>query len=211
MAVERASKLTSLAVVAVFAGTAAGAWALWGPQLPASAWNQPPTGEAGRLAADPMVLALGDFGAGTEHYDHVRSFDDVVDLKFMNPAEIDVYRAEGAGAARITVTSRHPDGRVLVTVIRMADRAAALRTADAVDELQLGFGFVRVPEVGGVTRLLSTVENPQADPPPRPTARAHYVHDDMVVRVQLDGVSFDALTHFEAILSAQLEALSADG
>lgn len=206
----RDSALSTLAVIGVLAGLAFGAWALWGGQpLPASARNVPPTGEAGRLAADP--LALADFDPGTESYDYVRAFPDVLALEFLNDAEATVYQEEGAGAARMTVSSKRPEGRVLVVVVRMADRGAAVRAADRLDELQFGFGFERTPPEDGVARVSRVALVPDLDPDVRPTVRAHYVHQDLVVRVELNARSFDLMSRFGPLLAKQLEALPADG
>jgi hypothetical protein len=206
----RASALGTVLVVGLLAAVAFGAWSLWGGQpLPASARNVPPTGEAGRLAADP--LALGDFDSGTESYDYVRAFPDMLRLGFLNEAEVAVYQAEGAGAARMTVSSKRPEGRVLVAVIRMADRDAALRAADRLDELQLGFGLERIPAEHGITRVTRVIEHLDVDPPPRPTVRAYYVHRDLLVRVELNAKSFALTSEFGPLLAVQLQALPADG
>ncbi|GAA0224258.1 hypothetical protein GCM10010492_23020 [Saccharothrix mutabilis subsp. mutabilis] len=211
MAGERGSRATSLAVVALLAGLAAGAWALWPRPVPASALSPLPTGEAGRLAVDPMSLALADFGAATEPYDHVRTFPDLVALNTLNPAEVAAFRVAKAGAARVSITSGLPDGRVIVAVVRTGDRAAAIRTADLLDRYQLEFGLPRAVPVGDVARVVATVEDPRAEAPAQPLARAHYVHDDMVVRVQFEAKSFAALTRFGALLSLQTKVLPADG
>ncbi|MER5261306.1 hypothetical protein ABTZ99_04370 [Actinosynnema sp. NPDC002837] len=206
----RTSTLGALLVVGLLAAVAFGAWSLWGGQpLPASARNVPPTGEAGRLAADP--LALADFDSGTESYDYVRAFPDLIRLEFLNEAEVAVYQEEGAGAARMTVSSKRPEGRVLVAVIRMADRDAALRAADRLDELQLAFGLERVPPEHGVTRVTRVIQNLDVQPPPRPTARGYYVHRDLLVRVELNAKSFDLTSEFGPLLAMQLQALPADG
>ncbi|WP_158850551.1 hypothetical protein [Saccharothrix deserti] len=206
----RTSVLGTLVVIGVLAAVAFGAWSLWGGQpLPASARNVPPTGEAGRLAADP--LALADFDAGTESYDHVRAFSDLLALKFLNDSEVAAYNQEGAGAARLTVSSKRPEGQVLVAVVRMADRDAALRAADRLDAFQFALSLTRHPPEQGVTRVAQTAVRPDRDPAARATVRAHYVHGDLLVRVQLNAKSVDLMSRFGPILAAQLKVLPADG
>ncbi|NUT49700.1 MAG: hypothetical protein HOV94_20670 [Saccharothrix sp.] len=206
----RTSVLGALLVTGVLAVVAFGAWSIWGGDpLPASARNVPATGEAGRLAADP--LALADFDSGTESYDSVRAFEDLVRLDFLNDAEVAVYGEEGAGAARMTVSSKRPEGRVLVAVVRMAGHEAALRAADRLDGLQQEFGLERIAPEHGVARVTRVVDDPEADPAPRPTVRAFYVHHDLLVRVELNAKSFDLTSEFGRVLARQLEALPADG
>ncbi|MFE2752472.1 hypothetical protein ACFXGA_10785 [Actinosynnema sp. NPDC059335] len=206
----RTSVLGALLVTGVLAVVTFGAWSIWGGDpLPASARNVPATGEAGRLAADP--LALADFDSGTESYDSVRAFSDLVELNFLNDLEVEVYAEGGAGAARLTLSSRRPEGRVLVAVVRMADREAALRAADRLDGLQQEFGLERIAPEHGITRVTRVVANPDADPAPRPTVRAFYVHQDLLVRVELNARSHDLTSAFGPLLALQLEALPADG
>ncbi|MDQ2583123.1 hypothetical protein CKY47_03790 [Saccharothrix yanglingensis] len=197
----------AIAVVAVLVGVVAGAHALWGVPLPASARNVPPTGEAGREAADRMAVA--DFQHGFESYDHVRTFADVVDLKFLGDSEVDAYREAGAGAARLTVASNRPEGQVLVTVVRVADEGAARRTATELDDQQLGFGMKRIGPEHGVDRIARVVRQDGATPPA--VVRAHYAHDDLVVRVELNARSADRAEHFGDLLARQLGVLPADG
>ncbi|MGM1058213.1 hypothetical protein [Saccharothrix sp. Mg75] len=206
----RASAWGGVPAVVLVVAAMVGAWALWGGQpLPASARNVPPSGEAGRLAADP--LAVADFGSATESYEHVRAFEDLVGLRFLNQAEVDAYRGAGAGAARMTLSSRRPEGRVLVTVVRVADRETALATAFRLDELQFDFGLERAEPEHGVTRVTRVLFGPDTDPAVRPTVRAHYVHGDLVVRVELNARSRDLMSRFGDVLAVQLKALAADG
>ncbi|NUT98908.1 MAG: hypothetical protein HOY78_43595 [Saccharothrix sp.] len=208
MADERASKLGPLLVVAVLAAVCVTAWSVWGKPVPASAWNVPPTGEAGRIADDPLVLALGDFDAHPGRNAAVRSFADVAALRFLHQSEIAIFLEGGAGAARFTLGSDLPGGRVLAAVVRMADGAAAVRAADRLDGLLLEWGLERRPVRHGVLRAVSTPAGPGTA---APTARAHYVHGDLLVRLQWDATSSDGLARFDQLLEQQTKALGADG
>ncbi|MBW4719536.1 hypothetical protein [Saccharothrix obliqua] len=210
MAGERAPKAVSLAVVVVLAAVCLASWAVWGKPVPAAAWHVPPTGEAGRIAGDPLVLALADPGGRPGFNPDVRHFGDVADLKFLHHNEIAAVEEEGAGAARFAQATDHPAGRVLVFVVRMADRDAARRAADRLDELQLAFGLERRGGVAGVERVVGT---PAAadDTSARPTARAHYTHDDLLVRLQTDAGAPEALDRFADVVARQVKALPADG
>ncbi|MBP2340030.1 hypothetical protein JOF41_006208 [Saccharothrix coeruleofusca] len=206
----RAPVAGTLLIVVAFAAAAVAAWVAWGgAPLPATARNLPATGEAGRLAADP--LALADFDAGTEDYSHVRGFPDVRALDFLSPAEVRAYEAAGAGAARMTVASRRPEGRVLAVVVKVADRAAALRAADELDGLQSRFGLQRRDPEQGVHRITEVDPARGGDAGSRPTARAHYTHADLVVRVELNARTSADLARFGALVAKQLTALPADG
>ena len=207
---SRTSLPSTLLIIALLAGVVLGGWALFGtPALPDDARNVPLAGEEGRRAASR--LALADFDSGTEYYDHVLAFGDIKALRFLNPAEVEIFAGEGASASRVTVASKLPEGRVLVAVIRMADRDAALRAADELDELQISFGLARRPAVGGVTRVVEVVPGPDAEPDARPTARAHYVHGDLVTRFEFNARTVDDLADFGTLLAKQLKALPADG
>ncbi|GAB2998743.1 hypothetical protein [Saccharothrix stipae] len=207
---SRTSVPSTLLIIALLAGVSLGGLALFGaPPLPDNARNVPLVGEEGRRPAPR--LALADFDSGTEYYDHVLSFRDVQKLGFLNPSEVEIFTREGAGAARLTVSSKLPEGRLLVAVVRLADRDAALRAADELDELQVSFGLWRTPAEHGVTRLVEFVPEPDDDPDGRSTARAHYVHGDLVVRVELNARTPADLAGFGGLLAKQLGALPADG
>lgn len=209
MADERASKLGSLLVVVVLAAVCVSAWAVWGKPVPASAWNVAPTGEAGRVADDPLVLALGDFGAHPGVNVEVRALPDLVRLEFLHEAEIAILTEEGAGPARLTLGSDLPQGRVLAAVVRMADPEAARRAADRMDEVQLLWGLERRPVEHGVTRAVATPAG--SEQPARPTARAHYTNGDLLVRLQWDAKSPEGLAAFGGLLARQTKALPAHG
>ncbi|ROP39258.1 hypothetical protein [Saccharothrix texasensis] len=207
---SRTSLPRDLSIIASLVVVVTAGWALFGtPALPDNARNVPLAGEEGRQAAPR--LAVADFDSGTEYYDHVLAFHDVEELGFLNPAEAEIFTREGAGASRMTVSSKLPEGRVLVAVVRMADREAALRAADELDELQLSFGLVRRPAQDGVTRAVEVVPDPDSGPGAKATARAHYVHGDLVTRVEFNARSVEHLADFGSLLGKQLKALPADG
>jgi hypothetical protein len=207
--------LSALAVVVALAGVAFGGWLIWGGQpLPESARNLEPTGEEGRLAADP--LAVADFESGLESYAYVRSWPDVKVLQFLSPTEVETYESGGAGAARVTVSSRRPEGKVIVAVVQMRDRDAALEVADALDELQFEAGFERrYPEPNESVRRQVEVfplQGQGEEQERKPVARAHYVHGDLVVRMELHAnTPDDVRQRFGALLARQLKVLPADG
>lgn len=200
----------TIAVIVALAGVTLAGWLIWGGQpLPASARNLVPTGEAGRLAADPMAVA--DFESGLESYSYVRSWPDVKRLQFLNPIEISTYEENGAGAARVTVSSRRPEGKVIVAVVRMKNRDAAIAAADRLDEFQFEAGFERRYPEHKVRRLTEVLSTPDEVPERKPVARAHYVHGDLVVRLELHAKSNDDVLHrFGPLLAKQLSVLPAD-
>ncbi|MEV0677053.1 hypothetical protein AB0I60_11070 [Actinosynnema sp. NPDC050436] len=205
MASTRASGLGRVAVVAVLLAVCAGAWVAWHAPLPATVVTLPPTGERGRIAGDPMARGLADFGRYPGVDPDVRVFDDVEKLRFLDTAELAAYREERPTSARAVVEDR-PDGRVVVVVVRVADPAAARRTAARLDEVQIAFGLQHEEPVPGVPKVASTP--PGATGPL--TARAHYASDELVVRVQFDGTSPEALAAFGEIVARQAKALPAD-
>lgn len=204
--------LSAIAVVVALAGVAFGGWLIWGGEpLPASARNLEPAGEEGRLAADP--LAVADFESGLESYAYVRSWPEVKNMRFLSPTEIEAYESGGAGAARVGVSSRRPEGKVIVAVVQMRDRDAALQAADALDEYQFVAGFDRrYPEPKSVQRQVEVFPGEETGVDRKPVARTHYVHGDLVVRLELHANNADDVTQrFGALLARQLKVLPADG
>jgi hypothetical protein len=211
--VRPARLLSAVAVVLALAGAAFGGWLIWGGQpLPASARNLEPTGEEGRLAADP--LAVADFESGLESYAYVRSWPEVKNMQFLSPAEIDAYESGDAGAARVAVSSRRPEGKLIVAVVQLRDRDAALAAADALDAFQFDAGFERryPAEPKSVLRQAEVFPVEGSAPDRKPVARAHYVHGNLVVRLELHAnTADDVRDRFTGLLARQLKVLPADG
>jgi hypothetical protein len=159
------------------------------------------SGEEGRLARDGLALAaFGD----SDGYDYVRTFDQVVSMKFLSDKEIAAIRAGQPSAARATVVST-PQGRVVAVLVKLADPSAAQAAAVQLDQLQIDAGMQRVPSVPGVHRVeLRTAQT--AD------GRAHYAHGQLLVRVDLEAASgADLGPAFTQLIDRQLRELPADG
>ncbi|GAB2991309.1 hypothetical protein LWP59_06485 [Amycolatopsis acidiphila] len=158
-------------------------------------------GEEGRLARDG--LALADFG-DSEGYAYVRSFDQVVSMKFLSDKEIAAFRSGQPGAARATVADTR-QGRVVAVVVKMADPATARATAAALDQLQLDTGMQEVPSAPGVHR--AELRTGQAA-----DGRAHYADGRLLVRVDLEAApGTDLEPAFTQLIDRQLRELPADG
>lgn len=210
--VRPAGLLSAVAVVVALAGVMCGGWLIWGGQpLPMNARNLEPAGEEGRAAADP--LAVADFESGLESYAYVRSWPEVKNMQFLGPAEIEAYESGDAGAARVAVASRRPEGKVIVAVVQLRDRDAALAAADALDAYQFEAGFERrYPEPTSVQRQTEVFPLQGTQEQRKAVARVHYVHRDLVVRLELHANSADDVRQrFTALLARQLKALPADG
>ena len=83
------------------------------------------------------------------------------------------------------------------------------------DEDAVAAGTVRVVAerrgVGGVTRVVEVVPDADSEPDAKATARAHYVHGDLVTRVEFNARTVEHLADFGSLLAEQLKALPADG
>ncbi|MGW5050823.1 hypothetical protein [Actinokineospora sp. NPDC004072] len=194
----------AVSVVAVLVAVCAVAWSLMGHRVPDPEDRAvPPVGVDGRYARDSLALVV--YGNGREDYGSVRTFDQVVEMKFLSDREIAVFRAHGARAARATVASTLPEGKIVGVAVRMADRSAARAAADELNALWVAGGFVPAPDRTWVRRSELTGRE-------RPIARAVYAHEALLVRVELTGKSEAALSaDFTALLAPQLDLLPADG
>ncbi|WP_236795086.1 hypothetical protein [Amycolatopsis sp. GM8] len=158
------------------------------------------SGEEGRLARDG--LALADFG-DSDGYAYVRTFEQVVAMKFLSDKEIAVFRQGQATASRATVADT-PQGRVVAAVVKMPDPQIARDTAAALDQLQLDAGMQQVPAPPFVHR--AEVREPDPD------GRVHYAHGQLVVRLDLAAApGVDLGPAFTELIDRQLKELPADG
>jgi len=160
----------------------------------------PPTGESGRAAENP--LAIADLGTGTDLYGRVKSFEEIRAADFLGAEELAAYDSGRPTGARLGVWSELPPGRTVIVVTRVADHATARGVADRLADLQHAYGLTDLPVFRGVHRLAATPPDEHG----KATVRAHYVHGDLVVRMELTGRA-DAFT---GLLAEQLRVLPAD-
>lgn len=188
-----------LAVVAI--GVSA-VW-LWGRHLPlGNAAGDPPLGESGRYPADP--LALAELPGAPENYTSIDDLDGIAALRVLTDDELATLFRAGPGRAKVAV-SNYVGGKATVVLLRVADARAAGTAADRLAALQLGYGFRPIPAPDAVSAAL-------LDPKPDalPGGRAHYVHGDIVVRVEFRSPDpHSAHREFGRLLRQQLEALPA--
>src|SRR4051812_22546460 len=94
----RAGALTGIAVVLVLVAGCALAYRHFAPRLPDLNYQTlAASGEEGRAARDG--LALADFG-DSDGYDYVRTFDQVISMKFLSDKEIATFKEGVPSAAR---------------------------------------------------------------------------------------------------------------
>jgi hypothetical protein len=196
----------TVATVLVLVVVAAGAIWLWGRHEALPPQGDPPLGQAARKPADPMAIA--DF-AGVRQ--HELAYDDFTGAAtLLTPGEIKAYLAGGPQSIRMAV-GYLSGGTADVVVVRMAGPAQARQAERALTALQLGFGFTAAPHppAGVSDTVLGAVPD---QPTVLPGGRAHYVHGDLLVRVEFRGPGVAAAQReFAGIVAQQLRALPADG
>lgn len=201
-----AGTLTGLAVVVVLAVACALTYQHFAPRMPDLNYRTlAASGEEGRAARDG--LAPADFG-DSDGYGFVRTFDQVISMKFLSAKEIATFKEGLPSAARATVVSI-PQGRVVAVVVKMATPQAAKDTATELDQLQLDAGMRRVPSAPLVRRA-------EIQPAPGTDqladGRVHYAHGQLLVRVDLAAAPGTELgPAFTELIDRQLRELPANG
>jgi hypothetical protein len=177
---------------------------LWGRQLPLEyATGDPPVGVRGRYPADR--LALADVAGARENYSAIDDLAGVAALNILTPGELTALRGAGARRAKVGVWN-YQGGKATIVLVAVADAGAARAAAGQLAALQRGYGFRRIPAPGGVEAGLLGPGSGAV-----PGGRAHYVHDDIVARVEFRAEdSRVAHQEFGALLERQLEVLAAD-
>ena len=186
----------SLGVVVLLALAGWGSWFAWGSELElAGARDARPIGEEGRMPADP--LAMADMGGVHENYQPVRSFAGVRKVDFLTDEELRVYENADAAGARMAV-SVYPEGKATLAVVQVRDAGAARDATARLEKLQTAYGLtpadhhVQYAKDGSLTRSV-------------------YVHEDLVVRLEVRGRTPEWVrTRTAEIMASQLEALPAD-
>lgn len=198
--------LRTTPVVLLLVGVALAGWLPVGRHLPLSTAMEPrPTGVAGRSPGDPLMLA--DMGGIEEPLSRVRTFSDVVALKFMTDEEIAVLRGQGSSGARVAVSTL-PEGKATAMTALTRNPAAAAEAVGELDRLQFAYNFERFDGLGSAVKA-TLLPGRSGEPA---IVRALYAHDEVVFRLELRGEDEVALkSRFEDLLTNQLNVLPADG
>jgi hypothetical protein len=197
--------LRTTPVVLLLVGVALAGWLPVGRHLPLSTAMEPrPTGVAGRSPGNPLTLA--DMGGIEEPLSRIRTFSDVIALKFMTDEEITVLRVQGASGASVAVSTL-PEGKATAMTALTRSPAAAANAVGELDRLQFAYNFERFEGPGSAVKATLLPGRSGA-----PTImRALYAHSEVVFRLELRGEDEIALkSRFEQLLTSQLNVLSAD-
>lgn len=197
------SKIVSVVVAVLIAVIGLGAWWVWGKNLPLTSAGPSLTGEQGRRPTDP--LALADFGGVKQNLERVTTMWGVEGVNTLTDEELAVYDRNRPERVRMGVST--VDGsKATVLLAQTSDPATATSARDDLVELQRLYGFEDTAAPGGV-RAGELDEVADAEP----GVRAHYVHGDVVVRVEVRGPDEAAVRQtFTQVVAAQHEAMPAD-
>ena len=166
-------------------------------QAPAPSSTKPP-----QPKDDPTVA---DLPGTRDEYPDVKVFDDAAKIGFLTTEEARVYTTGGAGRVRLT-TSKLPDdlhARIFTAELGSATNAANAVTALGTQQVQYGMKAREdAPKDVAVHQIEKTDANVSL-------VRAHYVHKNTVVRIEVYGPDQAKVqTAFEQILTDQVEALT---
>ncbi|WP_189058250.1 SHOCT domain-containing protein [Longimycelium tulufanense] len=202
-------------IVAVLAGLSAGAWWLWGSGREASSTPaaQQTTAAQNKPSQDRKpgdILRIADLGGEQENHDRIKTFDDVKAAKFLTQEEVKLYNEGGAGRSRVGVTTM--DGtRITIFVAQLDGSDSADLAVTELGKLQLKYAFSEYKAVpaGVVADELAPKDKTRA------AIRAHYRHDNVVVRVEVRSQSANTdpnavRNSFDKVIKKQLEVLSAN-
>jgi hypothetical protein len=167
---------------------------------PTSSPSAPPTTTTAKQPEGPIAELPGT----ATDTSRVKTFADVEAVGYLTNQEIDAYRSSNAGTS-IMAISNSGDSRIIVLVTQQADPAGAVRTRNALNDLQLRFKLAKLPAQPGV--LSTGIDN--ADP--GPLRRAHYASGRYVVRIQVQGADKAEVDRlYSEVLGTQLDELPAD-
>lgn len=199
-----------VAAVVVLAGIAFGAYLLWGRgDSSAGGGGQPSTTQAAPTSQTPPdPMAIAQLPGTVENFDRIKDFSQVPSLSYLTSNELSTYQNAGAGATKF-VGRKLPDGsRVLMLLTTVNDPQAAQKAASDLLAIQIRNGATRVVDVpDGV--LASSIDAKNNNPA---QARAHYAHDNVVVRIEVSNPDKQAaMADFTSVLNSQLKVLPANG
>ncbi|HEX5406361.1 MAG TPA: hypothetical protein VFX16_29150 [Pseudonocardiaceae bacterium] len=211
---SRARIITIIVVVVVVLGLGTGGYFLFakhspspgpGPQpLATTATPAPPT-----TTQPPRdELSIGDLPGNPEDHSTITTFDDAANANFLTPQEIKFYRTAGATKARLATSTNAEGVHSLVFTTQAASATAAATAVTGLSQQQLIYGmkaFADAPTGVQVEQVARSANIPA-------TIRAHYVHNDTIVRIQVNGNDLTQVTAvFQQVVQSQLDILPANG
>nr|PZN00194.1 MAG: hypothetical protein DIU77_04150 [Thermocrispum agreste] len=196
---------TVVAAVAIIALGVCG-WIAWGQYVPLKhARGTPPIGESGRSPVDP--LAVAEIGGAKENYAQVDSLAAVAGQRMLTRDELLALYTNGGGRVRLAV-SRYDVGKAIVLLVQMPSRQDARTALNELAKLQDDYGFERVTRRVPKSVHAGVIGGKN---PAEPGGRAHYQHDDILVRVEFRGPRrASAEAKFFQVLEAQVRAVEPD-
>ncbi|MBB5911087.1 hypothetical protein [Actinoalloteichus hymeniacidonis] len=152
---------------------------------------------------DPMLPA--DIG-GAQELDkaQITDYAGIQGIRTLTEGEDEAFTTGGATDARALVSNFEEDGtQVVMFVVQMPDEEAAAQTRDQLGTLQENYGLeIRDGETPGINEAWNVAEDGDES-----MVRAHYVSEDLLVRIQVRGVSESTVVErYEAVLEDQVVA-----
>ncbi|WP_236790235.1 hypothetical protein [Amycolatopsis sp. GM8] len=198
-----------VAAVVVVAGLAVGAYLLWGQGSGGDGGSQAATtSQAAPPPPPPDPLAVATLPGTPEKFDQIKNFSQIPGLQYLTSAEISTYQSASAGDTKF-VGRRLADGsRVLILLTKVSDPQTATSAASDLLGIQIRNGMARLTDVPDNV-LASSVSAKNGNPA---QIRAHYAHDDVVIRIEVNNADAQAAqADFTQVLNAQLKVLPANG
>lgn len=200
-----------VAAVVVLAGIAFGAYLLWGRGSTTADGEQttPTTTQAAPSStAAPDPMAVPELPGTVENFDRIKEFTQIPALNYLTSAELSTYQTAQAGDAKFVARKLPDGGRLLMLLTSVSDPQAADKAVSDLLSIQIRNGATRVEDVpAGV--LATSIDSKNGNPA---QVRAHYVHENVVVRIEVNSASAQAAqADFMSILNSQLKVLPADG
>ena len=198
-------------VVVVLIGLGIGAFVLFGKG--GSTNNQAGGNTATTTTAPPTTttpaspVRIGQI-PGTDTGKSIHSASDLPGLGYLNPSELSAYQAatKDSSLAKIEVHTLDDGDQVVVLTVQATSAATANTAVNTLTTIQENNKATQVDnQVVGV-QMTSVTENGTT------IIRAHYVHNNVIVRVEVNGQNATtALSDMNTMLNLQLAALSANG
>jgi hypothetical protein len=201
----KTGKIVAIVVaVVLLVGIGIGAYLMWGRDSggttgePNTSANQPTTTSETK-PPDPMAIAELP---GTAQPKEVKAWADVAALNYLTQSEVTAYEKAQPSKASILI-SKFDNGTIALVLVVQAGSVDAAKTA--VDELVQQQVTNKATEESGWPQNVRVTSFES-------TFRAHYAHQDVIVRVEVR--NSDKVTSgddFKSVLESQLDVSSADG
>lgn len=200
--------------IVVLAGIAFGSYMLWGRDGsgPQPGPNPQPTTTRQAPPKPVETFPLGKLPATISVRKDITQVSQFGSLNYLVPTEMQAYTGSGAKKAKMATGTLSDGSKVTILFAQAKDAQAAFTAVRRLDAIQIHNGRIQDNSAPAGVEVATIESKKVGDKQQAAGIRAHYSHNNIIVRIDISGPSLAAITpDFQTVLASELKVLPANG